>query len=102
MKDLIKNIYNNLKNNKMYSYEIGHHEFDNSWLSYDLEELAQNCIDNKFIIIGYTYDIIPKGPDNGDIGIVCESLEDGDKFWCHMTNSYIQRMLKRYETENKV
>ena len=101
MKNLIRQIYHNLKNSKMFSYEIGKHEFDNTWISYDIEKLAQNCLENNFMIIGYTYDIIPKGPDIGNIGIVCEDLSNGRKFWCHMTDRYIQRMLKMYEDENK-
>lgn len=78
------NIYAALQN-KLLSDEIGYHEMWNSWLSYDLYEMAQYCKKENIKIIGYSEDITPKHSWVGnllDIGI-CAEYEDGERFWCH-------------------
>lgn len=85
--------------NKLAEYEIGHHEMDNGWISYDIYTLAKNSIDRKFTILGYSEDITAKSDLYGDIGI-CAETEEGNKFWCHADKSYVLRMLKIFERKH--
>lgn len=84
--------------NRLASYEIGHHEMYNGWISYDIYESAKNCVDEKYTVLGYSEDIIAKGDTYGDIGI-CVEDQEGNKFWCHADKFYMLRTLKIFEAK---
>lgn len=93
-KEVMKNIQN-----KLYRDEIGYHEMNNSWLSYDPYEMAQWCAKEKIKIVGHCVDITPKtamfSGEKLDVG-VCAEYEDGERFWCHYKSAYMLGMLDDY------
>lgn len=82
--------------NKLDDYEIGYHEQWNSWISYDIYELARNCKENNIKIIGLCESVYQRYKDDKDIGI-CVEDEEGKKFWCHASERILSRMIKMYK-----
>lgn len=81
-------------------YEIGYHEMWNSWIRYDPYEMAAECQDRKFKVVGVCGDITPKHNMFDydlilDIGI-CAEYSDGERFWCHASRAYLDEMLDYY------
>lgn len=98
-KEIIINIQN-----KMCADQIGYHEMWNAWLSIDPYEMAAYCKKEKIKIIGHCTDIIPKtamfSGKKLDVG-VCAEYEDGERFWCHFTNSNIDYMIDEWEEKHE-
>ena len=106
-KDNIKEIKEALAHNL--GQVDGYHEMWNSWLYYNVDnlaDLASNLNENKLRIIGYAILSTPKlSMFYGtalDIGIVAE-YENGDRIWCHASDEYRKRLLsmKDYESQPK-
>lgn len=83
----------------------GYHEMWNSWLYYNvhnLANLASNLKEHKLRIIGYATLLTPKlsmfSDTALDIGIVAE-YENGDRIWCHASDEYRKRLLKMKDYE---
>ena len=85
--------------NKLLRDEIGYHEMWNTWIAYDLYELAHKCREEKLKFIGWTEDITPKHSWAGqllDVGL-CAENEDRERFWCHVSRDifdYFERSVK--------
>lgn len=87
-----KQIYHALLN-KVPKYEIGEHEWDNSWIyTSDIYAMAEACTKNRFIIIGVCYDL-PWVKDMFETGIVAET-QDGTRFWCHCYTEALEDLLQ--------
>lgn len=89
--------------NQLANYEIGYHEMWNGWIRYDPYELVEQCQKHKIKIVGVCNDITPKHNlfDHNfilDIGI-CAEESTGERFWCHASREYLDRMLDEYEED---
>lgn len=100
-KEKAKEIYKNIQN-KISADTKGYHEMWNGWLYGTPYEMAKACIENNINIVGHSYLAIPKhGLIDGDIldmGI-CAENEDGEKFWCHFSKKFYDRIINRYKKD---
>lgn len=84
--------------NELEEYEIGQHQMYNAWLSTDAYEMAAECIDGGFRIIGHCRKIDRKITWLNtvlDIGVAIE-YEDGEKYWCHWSMEWLNEMLENF------
>lgn len=85
--------------NELADYEIGPHEYDNSWISYDPYEMAAKCADLELTVIGVCRTIpgrIVRPIDSLDIGI-CAEEPNGHRFWCHASSFHLGMMLEEHK-----
>ena len=86
-------------------YELGEHERDNSWISYDPIEMAAECADRNIRVMGVCRSVPWPHRSGGvemDIGI-CAERPDGSRFWCHASSWYLEHVaFGMYENEKQI
>ena len=89
--------------NELAYYEIGYHEMNNSWIEYDLFEMAEALSKREFNVIGICTDSnchrFSMTGELLDCGVVAE-YPDGEKFWCHCILRYLKDAIEEFEEEN--
>ena len=91
--------------------DVGEHEWDNTWIEYNVIDLATKLYCANYTLLGYFWlqepkPFIPRMPL--DIGLVCENAV-GDRFWCHCSKKMLDEMIEeffawqreKFEKENK-
>lgn len=96
LKEVIQDTLDAL-HNEILGY-VGEHEWNNSWIEYNLIDLASNLYCANYELLGYFWlqepkPFIPSMPL--DIGLVCEDAE-GNRFWCHCSKKMIDMMIEDY------
>jgi len=78
--------------------DVGEHEWDNTWIEYNVIDLATNLYCANYTLLGYFWLQEPKPFLSGmplDIGLVCEDVE-GNRFWCHCSKKMIDEMIEEF------
>lgn len=101
-KDAAERIFKALQN-KLYIDECGCHEMDNSVISYDVYEFAENCEDRNVSVVGYFELSSPKISMFGtilDCGICFEDNATFERFWCHYSNYAREYLVHKFSREH--
>ncbi len=83
--------------NKLADYEIGYHEMWNAWTGSDPYEFARNCRKHKLKILGVCENVWQPGRNDDKYVGVCVVYEDGEKFWCHVSECIYSKITHKYK-----